>query len=900
MHTQEPAETLLGLPRWNKVRTTKIFAPRLSATTILRQRLIDRLNLYRQYAVTLVLAPAGFGKTTLLVQWREQAGIPTAWLTLDGHERTAAQFAASIANALKEAMPAFHEKWEKIACSLEEDEQAAASAGMQALIDAAGSIPFDFALVLDDYHNVESYEVHAFLSRLIDHLPRSMHLLIGSRTIPRLPIPRLRAQGLLREIHAQQLKFQPEETRLFLNGAMGLHLTSDQLEQLEDRTEGWVAGLHLAALSLQEAGDVNALVNSFSGADPYVLGYLVDEVLQRLPDDVLEFLLKTSILDRMCGELCDYVTECNNGEEMLGSLIEMNLFISSLDDRREWYRYHRLFADLLRLRLGQRYGEEEVRRLNQRAAAWYLKHSCIELAVEHALAAQDCEGVRKIVEPAGLPMVLEFKSIRSWLIALPEEELSKYPKLAAWVGWALMMIGKYREASNLAEKASKFVNAESEAHIATLRSRICAIGGDGHASLTYALAAVDGVPLADHAHCAAAYFALSMAYLAVGLPKQAEETFVETRRQVGYMKSLSNTMRLVSATYRARALLLQGRLNDTAAVLDEAGDLATEFAMPRTSYGGYIRGELLMHRARFDAARDALLESLNIGRQRNWRLYAPGTHVLLTAVYCLLDDVDNALASLGELRKWSVDNGNTRLLLDAEAAYMHYLLRQGKLAEVSVWTDRIGISDADTDIPYERECEYEVCGRLSITHGLLHQDRALIDSGLGLLERIKNAAVASSRMLDAASIDAVRAAVLFEVGSASWAEPLESALRIAVDEGAWLPIVAGGEKMRLLLEKAESDDRLAELVRPAREFLGQAQAHKVDMPSVDHVCEPLSDRERDVLNLLASGLSTREIADSLFVSTNTVKTHTRHIYEKLGAHNRTHAIALARDMGILD
>ena len=764
MQIENPAVSLLGLPQWNNVRTTKIFPPRLSGTTVERKRLIDRLNLYKQYAVTLVTAPAGFGKTTLLAQWLEQAGGRAAWLTVDGHERTVPQFTSDIVASLTAWLPEHRQQWNRIDDVLHSDSRDDAAAVLETVIEAVSEIHSDFTLIVDDYHNIESHEVHAFVKRLIDHMPKSMHLIIGTRAVPPFEISRLRANGLLRELRAPHLKFQFDEAEHFLNDTMNLRLTSSQVNQLENRTEGWVAGLQLAALSLQEAGDVQSMINSFSGTNPYVLGYLGDEVLKRQPVLLQDFLLKTSILTRLSGDVCNFVINGRGGQETLERLEQMNLFVVALDDKREWYRYHQLFADLLHLRLNQRYTESDIRALHRRAAEWYLSHDCIDLGVDHAIKARDWDIVRKLVEPAGLPLVLESKSIRKWLVDLPEEELRKSPSLAVWAGWTIMTLARYRDAMHIAEIAEQAAALSDDrkvrGYVLILKARILALSGDGKSSLPLAKAAIDQVDITDHAHRAAAFYALGMAYNASGQPVDAEEAFLETRRQVGYMQWLATAMMLFAVTYQARALLLQGRLTDAWVVAQEAGELAVEFAMPKAPASYLIEGEILLQRNHLESARDTLIESLTIGAQRNFKVYEPMARVLLTTVYCALGNMKAAQGVIGELRKWSIDNRNERHLIDAEAVLIRHRLASGEVDEAARWIDRVAVSDTDVEIPYEREREYLVLAMLLITGGFKVDDRLQIDRGLHLLERLREAAAKSTRRLDVVAVEAIRARTL--------------------------------------------------------------------------------------------------------------------------------------------
>jgi LuxR family maltose regulon positive regulatory protein len=822
---------------------------------------------------------------------------------LDGHERTVPQFVANVVTAILQALPELREEWRPLYEMLRKGDQPPEPAILQGLIDVASTLKGDVTVILDDYHKVESHEVHAFLNRLIGHMPASMHLMIGSRTTPPLRISRLRAQGLLRELRAPHLRFETDEARQFLTEAMHLDLTSDQVELLEERTEGWIAGLHLAAISLQETGDVQPLVSSFSGTNPYVLGYLADEVLQRQPELLQEFLVKTSILDRLSKDVCDYITGGVSGGEYLERLEEMNLFIVALDEERHWYRYHPLFADFLRLRLSQRYTEQEIRELHRRASEWFLRKDCIDLAVEHALQAHDWNLIRTLIEPVGLPMIFEFRSIRNWLLALSDSDLQQSPMLATMAGWSAISFGRFRDADRMAHIAEAAISYDAgdgiNGFVLALKARIASVYGDGEEAVRLGLASLQYVSALDYHGRSAAFYTLGMAYYVQGLPVRAEEAFTKARREIQQAQRLKHVMMLLNVTCRSRALLLQGKIHDAWATVQEAGDLAAEFALPKPSGTFVIQGEILLQRNQLHAARAAFIEAIALGHQRGLGLYIQAAQVSLTAVYAALGDLAAARDVLADLRRWSIENGNTHYLLDAEAAYMTRLIVDGELAEPRLWIERTGVAGLNVDhVPYDREKELLVYARLQIADGFSRNDQNLVKNGIAILEKLLDAAKSTSRHLDAAAARAALAIALARLGEDAYLPALEAALKTAVGEQAYHALLIDEAAMRSLLDSTERRGHLRELIGAVRIELRQFEI--VSTRTQHGISEPLSERERDVLLHLASGLSTKEIADTLIVSTNTVKTHIRHVYDKLDAHSRTQALARARDLGLLE
>ncbi|HYN90079.1 MAG TPA: hypothetical protein VER55_16210, partial [Ardenticatenaceae bacterium] len=385
---------------------TKLYIPPPRPNLVARPRLLARLDAGQQHPLTLISAPAGFGKTTLLSDWIQhrpaETRWPVAWLSLDEHDNDPLRFWSYVIAALERAHGPLHVSLAEIGTAplgspLSEQLLPAITAMSNALAGAPG----DLTLVIDDYHLIEAPAIHDSLAFLLAHLPPCLHLVIASRTDPPFSLARLRAQGALTELRTADLRFTPAEAASFLREVMGLHLAPQELAALEARTEGWIAGLHLAALSMQGREDIPGFLAAFSGSHLYVLDYLADEVMRRQPEEVQRYLLRTSILDRLNDSLCDAVTGCQGSRSMLARLEQANLFLVPLDDQRRWYRYHRLFADVLRERL-QQTEPEQLAELHRRAGAWYARREMAAEAIDHLLAGGDFAGAARLVERAGV------------------------------------------------------------------------------------------------------------------------------------------------------------------------------------------------------------------------------------------------------------------------------------------------------------------------------------------------------------------------------------------------------------------------------------------------------------------------------------------------------------------
>jgi LuxR family maltose regulon positive regulatory protein len=435
---------------------TKLHLPRTRPGFVARPRLADRLAPEQGGEVTLVCAPAGFGKTALLADWARRNPRPVAWLSLDDADNDPARFWRHLAAALDEMRPGVTER---VAALLQGAQPSSFEAVVTALVNELAGVAEELVLVLDDYHLIQAPPVHASLGFLIDHLPPQLRLVVASRADPPLPLARLLARGQLVELREHDLRFTPTEAAELLRTAVGPELPEAAVAALTDRTEGWAAGLQLAALSLQGRGDIAAFVEGFSGSHRYVLDYLTEEVLARQPEELVGFLLETSVLERLSGPLCDAVTGRRDGQALLEQVERANLFLQPLDEERRWWRYHQLFADLLRARLHQQ-RPERVPELHRAAAAWFEAHGLAEEAVRHALAAGEAAWVARLMERhfPGLLWVSEDTTLRRWLAELPASVVRE-PWLCVALASRAAMGGRLAEAERLLAAAERALPA---------------------------------------------------------------------------------------------------------------------------------------------------------------------------------------------------------------------------------------------------------------------------------------------------------------------------------------------------------------------------------------------------------------------------------------------------------
>ncbi len=902
---------------------TKFYVPRPRDGLIPRPRLTERLDRGTRSKLTLVSAPAGFGKTTLLTEWLAAGPAApaderlTAWLALDRGDNHPASFWAYVIAALRKVAAGIGES---ALALLQEAQAPAVQAVLTALLNDLAAIAGDIVLVLDDYHVIDAPSVQEGMAFLLDHLPPGLHLVIASRADPALPLARLRSRGDLAEIRAAELRFTPDEAAAYLNGMMGLRLTARDVTVLEARTEGWIAALQLAALSMQGREDLAGFIDGFAGDDRYVVDYLAEEVLQRQPARVQAFLLQTCILGRLSGPLCDAVTGLGGGKAMLESLDRGNLFLVPLDDRRRWYRYHHLFADVLQARLLDEY-PGQAPELHRRASAWYEQNGERSLAIGHALAAGDFGRAANLVElaiPALRPTRQE-AMVRRWLEELPDDVVRVRPVLSVTFAGALLITGEIDGVEERLQDAelwlyprtalregprsrpAEMVVADEEeyrrlpAAIAVYRAALALASGEPAGSVRHARRALDLSLEEDHLNRASAAGFLGLASWGSGdleAGHRAYSTCVDGLRRAGFIADI-----LGCSIALADIRITQGRLGEAMRTYEQALQLAGEQGGP------VLRGTADMHagiseihceRGELRAAKQHLLTSQELGEHTGLSQHRYRWRVAMARVAQAEGDLAGALDLLNEAERCYVSDffPNVR---PVPALRARVWVRQGRFGEALRWVSEQNLS-VDDDLSYLREFEHITLARMLLARSRGEREKPSLDEAARLLQRLLLAAEEGARtgrvieivMLQALAHQAQgdNPAALACLGRAvTLAEP-EGYVRIFADEAPHI-----GFLLRAVAKQGTRPDYARRLLAA----VGVTEAGGGTATLID----PLSERELDVLRLLGTELDGPAIARELMVSLNTMRTHTKNIYAKLAVTSRRQAVRRAAELDLM-
>ncbi|HEX2765404.1 MAG TPA: LuxR C-terminal-related transcriptional regulator [Candidatus Limnocylindria bacterium] len=887
---------------------TKLYAPHPRHVLVERTRLADRLNDAERARLVLVSAPTGFGKSTLLAAWAERraaAGDAIAWVSLEPSDDDPTAFWTYVAAAIQRAVPAAR----AAATLLEDVEPPPVATVLAVLVNDLARVDADVTLVLDDFHVIQSSEVADQLAVLLERLPPRVRVAIATRADPAFPIGRLRAKGELVEVRAADLRFTTDETAAYLNEVMSLGLDAPDVTALEERTEGWIAALQLAALSMAGRDDPSAFIASFTGDDRFVVDYLIEEVLERQPDDVRAFLLETSILDRLTGDLCDALTGRSDGRNMLEALDRSNLFVVALDARREWYRYHHLFAELLRSRLN----DERPSRgegLHRRAAAWLEAHAERDAAIRHALAGRDWNRAADLLERAipDLRRGRQELTLRRLLGALPPELMRTRPVLTIGYVGSLMSNGEIDDIDGLLADAERWLEADAprsemvvadEAELARLPSAIAMyraaqsrIRGDDAASVEHAHRAHELAGPDDHLGRGGAAGFLALAAWTRGDLDEAHAHWTEAMASIERAGHLVDAIAIVRALAEIRAA--QGRLRDARRTYERGLEAATTGrAVPLRGTADLHTGlaELALEANDLDGAaehlrRSAELDDLGLGLPQN----AARRRVVAALVRAAEGDPAAALNVLEEAE--GVYLGEYfPIVRPIPALRARLWLLAGRPADAEDWAAACGLS-VDTPVGYLREYELVTLARVLVARSARVGDAAPMRDAAMLLERVVTAADAGGRRRTA-----MECLVLLSIAGDQLGEKprslaaLHRALDLAAPEGYVRPFVGEGEPMTALLKAAIAHGIRVPL---ARRLLAAAET-----PPKQPLPEPLSGRELEVLGLLATELSGPEIAERLVVGLSTVRSHTKRIYAKLDVNGRRAAVRRADELGLL-
>jgi len=908
---------------------TKLYRPRLRRSVVARPRLSGRLGLGSQGRLTLISAPAGFGKTTLLSVWLAggaEGDGAVAWLSLDEGDREPLTFWSYVISALQTAVP---EVGAGVLPLLQTAQPPPIETVVGAVLNELSAAPDEVFLVLDDYHLADGPALQPGMTFLLDHLPPQVHLVISSRVDPLLPLARLRARGELVEVRAADLRFAPVEVAAYLNEVIGLDLTAKDIAVLEGRTEGWIAALQLAALSMQGRTDIGEFIAGFAGDDRYIVDYLVEEVLQRQTEKVRTFLLRTCILHRMNGALCDAVTGEPGGKTVLQSLDRANLFVVPLDDTRHWYRYHHLFADMLRARL-QDERPDEVTELHRRAGHWYDKNGQPTAAVRHALAAGDVELAADLVELA-IPELRRNRqdaTIRGWLDVVPYDVVRMRPVLAVGLIGGLMVGGEFDGVEERLRDVERWLRPAAEDGAAPVSpaarmivvdegefaripgavemywAALALMAGDVAGTLRHAQLAIERAAEDDHVTRGGASALSGLALWGSGDLEAAHRAYsvcVEGLRRAGHLSDI-----LGCSITLADIRITQGRLNDAHRTYEQALELAARESptVLRGTADMYVGlSQIACERGDLSSATQLLQRSEELGEHRGLGQNPYRWRVAMAMVREAEGDRAGALSLLEEAQRVYMGDFSPNVR-PVPALRARVLIAQGRWREALDWAREQSLS-VDDDPSYVREFEHITLCRALLARYTSDGDQDGLDNAARLLGRLLAAAAAGGRTGTVIEILVLQALVRFNSGDTAGAlEPLVESLSLAEPEGYVRIFLNEGPPISALLSalvrKRSGWSYVRRLLTAASETTENVATTTPSRRSgTPGLVEPLSERELDVLRLLTTDLDGPGIARRLVVSVNTVRTHTKSIYAKLGVNSRRAAVRRAAELNIL-
>ncbi|KEQ25692.1 LuxR C-terminal-related transcriptional regulator [Paenibacillus tyrfis] len=878
--------------------STKLYIPPPRSKAVLRPRLIERLHEGMHRKLTLISASAGCGKTTLVSEWL--AGCPerAAWLSLEEADSNPARFLTYLFAALQTI--GIH-SGEGMVGMLQAPGPLPMETILTALLNKITAIPDRFILVLDDYHMIDSKPIDDALGFLLERMPTQMHLLITTREDPNLPLARLRVRDQLTEIRNADLRFTSHEAAEFLGGVMGLSLSEEEVALLESRTEGWIAGLQLAALSMQGHKDADSLIRSFTGSHHFVLDYLVEEVLQQQSASIQAFLLRTSILDRLCGPLCDAVLrggtdEFLSGQETLQYLERANLFIVPLDNERRWYRYHHLFADLLRQRLYQTTVGSSKRgaaELHLRASEWYEDHGLELEAFRHATAAHDVERAVRLIEGEGMPLLFRgaVAPVLNWLDSMPKEELDARPVLSVMHASALLMAGQPAGVEQKLQAAEKGLQCTAQdaktrdliGHIAAIRATLAvnthqedAIIAESRRALEYLHP--DNLPVRT-----ATTWTLGYAYQLRGDRAAASQAYTEAlsiSRTIGHL--MITMMATLGLGYIQEA---DNQLYTAAETYWHALQLAGDPPLPVACEAHLGLARIFYEWNDLETAMHHGQQAVQLAQQLQHTDRVVAVEVVLARLKLARGEVTEAAASLAKADHIARRQNFVKQTPHIAAAQVLVLLQQGHV-------------EAAARLAQKHE--------LSASQARVHLAQGDVSAALALLEPLREQAEAKGWEDERLKITILQAVALHKHGEKLKAvQLLAEALTLAQPTGCIRTFVDEGIPMRRLLREAVTHERMPEY---AGKLLGEFEAEGLNggsksgpyqVRTAKSLIEPLSVRELEILQLVAQGLSNHEISEQLFLALSTVKGYNRNIFDKLQVKRRTEAVARARELGLL-
>ena len=914
---------------------TKLRRPATSPQRVQRPHLIQRLNdgLESGRRVTLVSAPPGFGKTTLLSEWIAQLQRPAAWVSLDEGDNDPIRFWSYLIAACQSIQD---EVGEAALALLHAPQPLPADVIPTILINDLAQLENDLLLILDDYHVIQNQSIHAALSFLIDHLPDQLHLVLSTRVDPPWPLARLRARNQLIELRALDLRFTPDEAAVFLNQQMDLNLSAEDVAALETRTEGWIAGLQLAALAMQAPlslkgrSDIAGFVTAFAGSHVYVAEYLIEEVLQRQPAEVQTFLLQTSLLERLNGALCEAVTGCHDGQSMLKHLYKANIFVTPLDDEGHWFRYHRLFADLLQARLHQTFSGEALATLHTRASLWYEEAGMVNEAIQHAVAATDDATAVRLIESHAVEMLMQgyTKTVESWLTAILPELRFQSLRVNLAFAWMHLLRGAYASAAPYVERLQTTLAGPRldeaapslKAEWLALQAYLLSAQGRLTESLELAHQARDLAPEADGYVQSLAYNALGSTYLMLNDYTRVVQVY---QKAIQLGRAAANSLvEMMGISILSQIATQHGQLHFAYELASQGIDRIERSGSPPSvviAVHGAL-GQIHYQWAHIAQARSHFLRAIQLCALSGYtagEIYGRANLARLLQLEGDLPAADQEIQKTIDLMQsgaplWGREESvfqQVRLYL----AQHHLAAAETVLTgQAFSFQDKFSFPDLASGqaITYSIGLLYNSALRILLYRARTQRKLESLQSGIELADRLISGALQNQYLSVALETLLLRAQLHATLGNdqASLAD-VAQALELAEPEGFISLFVEEGspvaESLEVLLKRDRPDSAQSEYIQTILAAFSQTQplpAAREEQP-VPHLpstlVEPLTPRELEVLQLIAAGDSNQTIADKLVITVRAVKKHTGNIYGKLNVSSRTQAIARARQLGLL-